>query len=346
MSDPITPQNLHWSRGDVFQFLNNPSKDISKTIFALFYTADLQYTFEYLIKLLQKNDDATEKEYIKISIALIQFLAGAIADSENTLKAIKLELLKNPSGIGRDFFGSTYVHLFNLIKSNGSELELAVKSINSKSQSIHLIGDSHAISYGFICYLENILLRPIYLPGIKIRHLADPKPSIFKSGFANAMQLTSRDNITLFSFGEIDYRLSTNRKIGSTLKFGGNPQGKQLTNACVATEQTIAKCAVEFISQHRSISQQYAVPSPQPPNPNFVPESFDQQDLDAEVDLIKNVNDSIRFACKEFDLFFIDRTETLSSSDGLLDKAHLPDNKHIKYSVHKKILEDFLASVS
>jgi hypothetical protein len=131
-----------------------------------------------------------------------------------------------------------------------------------------------------------------------------------------------------------------------SLSFDGNPQGKQLTDNCVVIERMIARRAVEFISQSRSIDQHYAVLSIQPPNPNFIPDHFDQQDLDAEINLINEVNDSIKTTCEEFELFYIDRTAALSSFDGLLDKSHLLDNKHIKYSVHKKILEDFLNSVS
>lgn len=345
MRTPVAPLNLLWFQGNITEYLKSQPSDINKTIFALFHTADLQYSFDYLRALAQGDYPPDQKEMVKVSVALVQFLAGAISDSANTLATIKADLLSNSSGVGRDFFTSTYVHLLMLLKNNGKEIEKIAKEINPLFQSNHIIGDSHVLSHGFLKQSESFYLRPMYVPGLKLRHLADPKQNVFKTGFCNSLQFSSRDKITYLCIGEIDYRISTDRKLGTSLSFGGNPQGKQLTNNCLAIEGAIARRAVEFIYQYKSISQQYAVLSIQPPNPNFVPENFDQQDLNAEVDLIKSVNESIRRACVEFDLFFIDRTEELSSSDGLLDKSHLLDNKHIKYSVHKKILDDFLNSI-
>lgn len=344
MSNTDLPLNLLWYRGDVCEFLKGYTKDIAKTIFALYYTSDMQFIFDSLVKLYQKNEDEIEKEYLKVAIALAQFLAGSISESQKTLKSINPKMLAESSGIAREFFASSYVHLMLLLKNYDKELAESAPRPNSTMRYDHVIGDSHVISHGFINQSEFSSIRPIYIPGIKLSHLADPKPNVFKTGFCNALQFASRDRVTYFCMGEIDYRLSFKRNLGTSLKYGYHLQGKQLDQNCIAIQMNIVKRAVEFISSHRALNQQYAILSIQPPNPNFLNKEFDKQDVSAEINLVNSVNEAIKSTCEKEHLLYIDRTEALSSPDGLLDKSLFLDNKHLQYTVHKRIIQDFLMS--
>jgi len=209
--------------------------------------------------------------------------------------------------------------------------ELPFSNTKPGALVVPLVGDSHTLTGGWVD-AGNWTPRPVYLPGIQMRHLADPKPNVFKSGLQNACIMSSRNKDVIFMIGEIDYRITESRRLGSSQIF------EDEEDEIIKVQKQVAADAISFIASQKAADQKYSVCSVQPANPILFKKSNPPiKSASFEVRLIEEVNASIESKCREHGVYFIDRREYLSAHDGFLREDALLDGKHLKRKEHQRI---------
>jgi hypothetical protein len=343
MTDEDLPSDLYWFTGELEKVTRAKTTSLDRLILSAFYSSDLNYAARQLEKLLATSVEP-EKSCTRIALALMCFQGFALQDAERLIQEIETRrFLDSVQGKDKDFYVSSYIHLIRMLETYREELITVTKDFSSNNPCAHVIGDSHVISIGYAKLSIGPLLVPKYLPGLRMRFLADPKPNIFKTAISNALCTAAKDDLIFFSFGEIDYRLTPSRVLGTVSCTRRGALRASFKSDFGRIYEEVVRSALSYISSHKHPLQTFVILSIQPPNPHFASAlALEAQCIRYEVELIETLNSLISEECCRQGLSFIDRTDDLCDSQGLLNAELMIDDKHIKYEAHRKILDKWL----
>jgi hypothetical protein len=325
-------ERLDYFSGNLREVIQN-SPRLGDRLWAAMHTADGEFCIRYFGEQFKALDPIQKESWeprIQLLLAICFYAEGRIEQTRQLLKSIDQAKLKDTKESGwRAFYWSNFIHL--AMNSNDAEQPLSVNSISSNLSII--IGDSHTLTAGW-CSAGTRQLKPCYLPGIKLDHLADPKPNIFKKGIENALIVNSRCDEAFFVMGEIDYRIMEERKL-----FGFNTSSCLQVESYIDIQQEVAFKAIGFICGFRKPGQRYYFLSIQPPNALLASHvTTFTIDMGMEVKLVASANTALKNACEHNGMIFIDRSARLSTVEGHLESANLLDGKHLKRATYNDML--------
>ena len=327
------PDRLAFFQGNLAAILSE-TQDLSNFLWCAMHTADHEFCCKVFDEILgggwHEEVDHVWRNRIKVLNAICLYSQANIAKAYQTLKEIDQDALRSQeSGIWRSFYLSNFVHLV----TNLQDTDLPFSGINPSSAVVPVVGDSHTLTAGWVD-VSGWIPKPVYLPGIQLMHLADPKSNIFKEGLKNACTMSSKNSDVIFMIGEIDYRITETRKLASS-KIIGKPQGELIN-----IQKQVAADAISSIASQKAPDQNYFVCSVQPPNPIlFKNHETTPATADFEINLIAEVNASIEEKCKEKSINFVDRSTHLASDDGFLRDNAFLDGKHLKRMEHQAVFK-------
>ena len=324
---------MEYVPNDLFFFSGNVSKilkyepDLGRRLWAMMHTADLNFIIRALKSELNRCTD-TEKmgwgSRIQLLAVMCWHMDGRFDKASEQLGKINESLLADPgSGLWKSFYISNFIHLKKIY-------ETIVHKTRMSSNGC-VVGDSHVLAAAWSSD-KNHCFKPSYLPGIQLRHLADPKPNVFKQGILNSLILNSREKNIIFSVGEIDYRISASRRIFPPLGDTYRDFDEKINRHC-----SIAKKAVEFISEFKAIDQEFFILAIQPPNPFLLQVQEFNLEEKREVELISRINESLREGCESQGLRFIARPAAHTTDGGILQEGLLFDGKHLRQQAYDEI---------
>jgi len=326
-------ERLDYFSGNLREVIQN-SPRLGDRLWAAMHTADCAFCIRYFgeqFKALDPSQKASWEPRLQLLLAICFYSEGNIEATKKLLNSIDQVRLKDTTESGwRDFYLSNFYHL----ALNLNNAKDALSTNQGGDGTALILGDSHTLTAGW-CTHDDRTLRPCYLPGIRLEHLSDPKPNVFKKGIENALIVNSRCEEAFFVIGEIDYRIMNQRYFA-----GSRFATYEKLDALMEVQQAIAQQTMYFISGFKKPGQTYYFLSIQPPNP-LLAKGVTQYavDMTAEVSLIDAANKAIEEACNRHGVVFVNRRHQLSTAEGHLNAELLLDGKHLKRESYIKMLE-------
>ena len=329
----------YWLNGSLPECIETHS-DVQKVLFCLLMLPGNPSTLKHLSNLRQSLTNQSELERSKLVEALILFQSGYIEKTVSLLLSINFEYLSAPATSDQDNLTQFYKALYDdlkyvLYEHDRDWVEGQTLMCSLPLHPICLIGDSHIFSSAW-SFGENYFVRPCYVPGLQLHTLSTPLPNRCKSSLTTAFQSFNLANHFVISIGEIDFRYFDRRILFSKRRFDPacivNDHDLDLVSK---TEERRILPALKYIDQLRSPFQNVSILSIQCPSSIRLNSlGLDSQQIKNEFKLIDNINASIKFACQDLGLNFIQREPPS-------DNSWFPDLVHLKHTYHTKWIKQY-----
>lgn len=331
-----------WQFGDIIGCLQNHT-DFSKLNFCLLLLQLNPAVISHLRSLRADIVDPSDFERSKLIEGLLLFSNGQVKQSAEIISSIERERLVSvsdgkPNG-WNNFYLALHIDMLQIFSESPRVWVEGAQLMGAGNlHPICIIGDSHVLSAGW-GFGDNWFSRPVYVPGLQIYQMASSFDNRSKSGFLNAVAALDRANHFVLSLGEIDYRLTTGRKIFSKQLYDPIEiiNQKELRAILVVEKERIYK-ALDFVAQCFSPGQKVSLLSIYlPQRQRLESRGLSGKIIDLEMKFFIELNLILKEACKFFGLGFInneiDATELDWFGDGI----------HKTHSFHQRWLEQYVS---
>ena len=334
-----------WQSGNLINCLEHHT-DFSKLNFCLLLLQSNPSALLHLYSLRADIIDPSDLERSKLTEGLLLFSNGQIKQSAEIISSIKGERLKSvtagkPDG-WNNFYTALHIDMLQIFSESSREwVEGAQLMGTGTLHPICIIGDSHVLSAGW-GYGDNWFSRPVYVPGLQIYQIATSFDNRSKSGLLNAVATFDKANHFVLSLGEIDYRLTTGRRIFSKQFYDPIEiiNENELRTILLVEKERIYK-ALDFVAQCFSPGQKASLLSIYvPQRQRLESRGLSDEIIDLEVRFFVELNLILKETCEFFGLGFI------NSEVNATDLDWFADGIHKTHSFHRYWLEQYVSDWS
>lgn len=193
----------HILNGDLRKAVESQDLNFGVRLFSLLALGNRNDIYRALKKIIKSNgiSEAWANRSLLLAACIALCDRNFILFNENLSKVEKFKIKTGDAFDG--FFINTY-YFMSLIDFRSRNFE---NLKNLVINDVALIGDSHIL----VLSQFETSSESFYIPGIELKHLADPLNNIWKQGIINALHLSRSKQKIVLSITEIESRLLTSK---------------------------------------------------------------------------------------------------------------------------------------